>query len=570
MAAKPLVTIVLLDRAHQAETRVACVPSPSHGGEFRYRLTLPEDPLVAVRFEARLDAGQAWCLDHARTLAEVHGRVRPPFPVGRFVVIASGGVLRRVEFPQLGPLVLSKGPGTLLVESTLRDVGRCGLLAWGRDKFVADPRVHDIEVACHEIDSLDDCLWAEPYPDGAHAAMCLTDHADFDTCDKIRLLLPLFEQTGFRFTKSVFPHSDPHPTNARKREPGMENPEFRQLIGELARQGTEIAYHGLSPRIEAPAFQECARRTRLMEEFEPATWIDHGTGSYLFTRRNLLDGAVPLSSFLEAAGVRNYWSYFDIWGNPASRLSVWGEWSFNDWIAEESANFLRLASPARAALRAVRYSVSNLVGEFDLLAPDNRWKGMVHNAGLHWRLREQPAVLYTRAGLNALLDPAAPWVFDTVLLNHLGSQLSPGNLDRLCRESGLMLAHCYIGWQSLAGNVFSPEGDLRIEPAFAGALEHAAALRTRHRLCTLSFRDLRRSLTAFANTRFCKTPRGWTVTTHGDVAVTIAGYASASHGSLATLGTARADGPITYCEVSANGTLFIPARNTSAAAALTG
>jgi hypothetical protein len=99
---------------------------------------------VAVRFEARLDAGQAWCLDHARTLAEVHGRVRPPFPVGRFVVIASGGVLRRVEFPQLGPLVLSKGPGTLLVESTLRDVGRCGLLAWGQDKFVADPRVLDI------------------------------------------------------------------------------------------------------------------------------------------------------------------------------------------------------------------------------------------------------------------------------------------------------------------------------------------------------------------------------------------------------------------------------------------
>jgi hypothetical protein len=523
-----------------------------------YRIDLPADPSVAVFYKAEIEAHRAWSLTSRRTFEEIRGSVRPPFPLGRVLIVETNGRLHRIEFPQLGPLQVTKERGTIRIESTVRDIERCGLLAWGRDKFTGYGRTLDIEVLYEPLESLEECLWAEPYPNGARAVVCLTDHADFDSCEKIRLLLPLLERAGFRFTKSVFPHSDPHPTSAKKNEPGIENPTYRRLIEELADQGTEIAFHGLSPRIDAPAFKECVRRFDLLAEFDPVTWIDHGTGAYLFTRQNQLDGGVALSSFLEFGGIRNYWSYFDLWGNPARRLSMWTEWTAGDWLSEEAANVGRVRSPLRAVLHGLRYSASNLLGEFGRLEPGGGWRAVAANVKLDWGVRRDPAVLYTRAGLTALSDPDSAWVFDTVLLNYLGHQLQPANLERLCEESGMMLAHCYLGWRRFAGNVFAPNGELRVEPRFVEAVEHAALLQRNARLALLSFRDLRRSLTAFANTRIHRTARGWRIQSRGEVPITIAGVRAAEGGSFLMLPATRTEETVAYCDVPANCELFIP------------
>ena len=364
-----------------------------------------------------------------------------------------------------------------------------------------------------------ECLWLEPYRRGARAAVCLTDHADYDSVEKLGLLANRFIRHGIRVTKSVFPQSDPI---LGKAEPGLDVSPYRKLVETLREHGNEIAFHGFGPRAAAPSIKECARRAALMREFDATTWIDHGTGEYLFSRSSTLPDGRSLTAFLEDFGVRNYWSYVDIWNNPFHDTSILASRTESD-VCSDVAFSLR--SVGQFSLQKRAYALSHglraVFGERAAVSimqqplRRQRWRDALHSRAFLLRLRRAPVVLYGMDGSAALaLAANSLWVFDTILLNHLGLQLRPEALKGLVRNSGLLLGHCYFGAHRsyMWGNCFVGEGTgVTLDPKFEADLERLGDLQQTGELVTLSFAELRESLESFRDSQMIRNEEGWVI-----------------------------------------------------------
>jgi hypothetical protein len=385
--------------------------------------------------------------------------------------------------------------GRVTAQALVLDRPRCGLSLWGDGKLEAGGRRLRLELLWDRLGSPGECLWVEPYPGGARAAICLTDHADFDTVDGVGHLAELFGRAEFRFTKSVFPHSQPR---RAKNEPGLDVPPYARLIDRLYEQGTEIAFHGFGPRVECPAAPECARRARLMERYQPTTWIDHGTGSYLFSRSARLPDGTALLEFLAGLGVKNYWSYVDLWEDPLTDLSIWSRRSERDLVPEAPAAVRRLG-----VREAMLHPLRNLVGSeaapgLRSRPPDGkRWRA----AWRSWRalreLRASPLGIYGLDGAGWECGLSGRWVFDTVLLKHPAAQLQPSLVERLCARSGLLLGHVYLCRRGAAD--------------WSGWLQNISERQKTGDLVTVSFAGLRRALESAAQARLARQHWGWTL-----------------------------------------------------------
>jgi len=482
--------------------------------------SLPGVDLARVAVHLECDA--AWSLTPDRRLAPVTGTLYPPFPVGRFVVVESHEGLFKYHFPWGADFRLSRTTAGVDVAVTLLDWRRCGLALWGRQKLLRPPAKQTLLIYRDRLQSLSECLWLEPYPAGARAAVCLTDHADFDTVEKLRLLTDLFVRTDVRLTKSVFPHGD---RSGSKSMPGLDVAEYAGLVARLYEHGTEIAYHGFGPLAPAPPVEECVRRAAALERFQPSTWIDHGTGSYLFSRLGLLGDGQQLTEFLAPYGIHNYWSYTDIWENPFGDLSSWHVRAGSDVMEDflQGAPLLRPKRPSQLAFLLFQ-SLKNTYG-VDQAGAIRRAPFAVRNwmaAFYHRRrlraLRARPFVLYGSDGMDFTLTQGATWVFDTILLNHPTVQLRPAVIRRLREDSGLLLAHRYLtsAHQYIAGNcVIRPKGRLRIAPSFAANLEYLAERQRAGDVVSVTFARLRESLTAFSRASLSRTETGWSGLVNG-------------------------------------------------------
>ncbi len=479
-------------------------PVDDDGWHRRYSCAVP-----AARLSVVLPRGDAWRLTADRTFEALPGRGSTVFPLATFLVTRGDGFWRW-SLPRATLRALRFSEGRAVADLQIYRPAACGLTFWGAGKLQPPPAEETVEITADRLNDLSECIWIEPFPHGAKGVLCLTDHADFDSSEKLRLLAPLVERTGFRFTKSVFPHGDPLPGRPDKSEPGLDDPVFRREVARLHELGVEIAYHGFSPRRDAPPAEECSRRAEAMAAFAPRTWIDHGTGDYLLSRQARLGGGVDLVPFLDRLGIENYWSYFDVWDNPLGDLDSWRA-SGPARVAAEGARLLRLspAIPAGARRHCFRHVFGNLVGEHAYLEP--AWRSALAHVPRLWRLRSAPQLLYGFDGRSPLMAPAKYWVFDTTLLNHLAVQIVPDTLDRLAKDSALCLGHTYLGWSpQLGSNVFGQDrGALHVLPAFAESLEHLALLQKRRELAAVPFKDLRASLSAFAEARILRGPRGW-------------------------------------------------------------
>jgi hypothetical protein len=124
-------------------------------------------------------------------------------------------------------------------------------------------------------------------------------------------------------------------------------------------------------------------------------------------------------------------------------------------------------------------------------------------------------VLYDLNGHCSLMSNQRIWVFDTVLLNHLAFQLRPTNIDLLCKQNGLLLAHCYFGHQkSEYGkmNCFVKEGDREsMIPEFTEDIRYISEKQSQKELVTLSFNALRTALTNFIDASLIRISQGWEV-----------------------------------------------------------
>jgi hypothetical protein len=479
-----------------------------------------------------IQCDEAWYLSSNRSLLALTGRVVPPFPVGRFVVVKTRHGFFKYDFPWPSGFELYKLKSGIEIKAAIQNKQKCGLSLWSSQGFSELPQKFALPVSRDRLSSPFECLWLEPYPRGARAAICLTDHADFDSVDKLELLVDLFIKNNFRFTKTVFPQSEPIKGKA---EPGMDVRQYANLIERLYEQGSEIAYHGFGPRVQAPSMEECVRRAEVMRRFQATTWTDHGTGSYLFSRGGTLKDGTKLTEFLKPFGVINYWSYTDIWNNPFRNLKCWQTRGVASIPGDMLVGFSS-AQTLGGASYLLMHAFSNILGEQGRealrVAPlqKRNWMKALSSHKQIQSLITSPVVIYGQDGSGFSLNIEGVWIFDTILLNHLAIQLEPRLIDRLYEESGLLVAHCYLGatHKYIFGNCFiDSQPGLSLEPSFVRNIEYLAERQRRGDVVSLSFAQLRECLVSFVKTSLVRHEYGWLARTDaGRSQLVIAGECS--------------------------------------------
>lgn len=304
--------------------------------------------------------------------------------------------------------------------------------------------------------------------------------------------------------------------------PGLDVPEYKKYVDLLYESGSEIAYHGLSSRDHPPPLSECLRRIDMMSTYSPKTWIDHGVGDYLFSKAAVFKEGPSLLEVLGKVGIENYWSYTDVWENPARHLHVWTK--RKPFIAFSNMLYFLLDKKRVSVPLLIYYGSSvpkNLLGQYHLrpvLKEPWRMRAWKSVATQAWGLKychENPMVLYDRSGQCSLMSNQKIWVFDTILLNHLSFQLRPDNIDLLCKQNGLLLAHCYFGHhRNKYGSVncfVSEDTYPALIPEFVEDVQYISEKQRQRDVVALSFNALRCALTNFINASLVRTTIGWEI-----------------------------------------------------------
>lgn len=487
----------------------------------RYSLTLPTSTEGTDRIQVTcfFPAEEAYFLSHDRQILPLSRETHPPYPVGCVLWIREEHILHQIDLPKYPHLKLYKQDHVIVAQFVIQDRYGSGLILWGANKLKKSPVTEQIYVRVNRLSSLEDAVWFEPYPNGARSVVCLTDHPDFDSVPKLRLLSELFSKTSICITKGVFPSSDPQ---LGRMEPGIDVPEYQKSVDMLYGSGSEIAYHGLSPGRDAPSVAECLRRIDMMSQYFPKTWIDHGTGDYLFSRGAVLKEGVSLVEMLSKVGVENYWSYTDVWENPARDLHVWTKRKL--FLAFSNVLYFLWDKKRVRVPQLLYYGSSvlkNLLGQYHVRPIKNTpwrmsaWKSVAAQAGRLKYYHGNPMVLYDMSGQCSFMSKERIWLFDTILCNHLAFQLRPPNVDLLCKENGLLLAHCYFGHQKNkygTMNCFVDDGaNPALIPEFIENITYISEKQSQRELVTLSFTALRDALTNFANVSLVRTASGWEI-----------------------------------------------------------
>jgi hypothetical protein len=234
-------------------------------------------------------------------------------------------------------------------------------------------------------------------PQGARAAIAITDHADQSSPDTLRALLygssdphaPRYGRGGFfghhlRLTKSLFYDS------AGAAPPQLDDPRVRELADEMVAHGSEVIPHSATPRADSREVTE--RALAYFQRFAARTWIDHQheTNCEAFTDRGWKRGdPYYIADLLDRYGYRYVWS--------ASEL----------------------AQPANTAA-------------LDLLLPDHP------ELRAPWLFAHGP----DEPGAPRLLLWSSQWMY--LDARRLYALYAPAALDRLESRRGLHIAHTYL------------------------------------------------------------------------------------------------------------------------------
>jgi hypothetical protein len=503
------------------EVRISIVEENFWTAQYCLNIPTPPEGTDRIEITCLFCAEDAYFLSHDRQILSLPSTASPPFPAGCIFWLKAGDMLSQIDLPKYPYLRLHKQGNRVTATFVIQDRFGSGLILWGDHKIRKSSSEKQIHVRANRLRSLQEAAWLEPYSNGARSVICLTDHPDFDTIPKIRLLEKVLSKNNIRITKGVFPNSD---AMLGRKEPGVDVPEYKNLIDRIHESGSEIAYHSLSPHADPPPLSECLRRIEIMRRnYSSTTWIDHGYGAYLFSKDAVFkEGASLVDILNKAGGVENYWSYTDVWENPTRNLDVWEHRN----LCGAFSNYLSfLWDKKRVSIPlAVYYGSSvlkNLFGPFHLLPLINKpwrldtWKSVAEHSLWLKYYHENHMVLYDLNGHSSLMSNKHIWVFDTVLLNHLAFQLRPSNIDLLCKQNGLLLAHCYFGHQkNVYGSLNCFVGDggsLSMIPKFIENFEYISEKQSQRELITLPFNALRTTLTNFANATLRRTSKGWDI-----------------------------------------------------------
>ncbi|HEX6534332.1 MAG TPA: hypothetical protein VF041_07035 [Gemmatimonadaceae bacterium] len=330
------------------------------------------------------------------------------------------------------------------------------------------------------------------FPAGHEAAFVITDHSDFDGVGRLAAFLDGSAGArgwlgrGLRLTKGVFalPSTPPPP---RVPAPSLADSAYLRLVRRLHGDGSEIAPHGVNESGNVPPERFREGLARVAMEFAPRTWIDHGmTLRYAYT----LGGAgaeYDLLGALRSHGITTLWSYHDAPSAAVGSLDQLAPRRRDTAVMAlllsrhlgrgaplVAAHYLRslarerLGGPAgqlvATALSLVRHSYMThshgYGGAHGAIAAAVLAAGSLGSARRRARelARQAPEPPYTRdeaLAMGALVYPerAAPLadatpddllLFATMEVLHTRDAYTPAALDRLARERGAHIGHCYL------------------------------------------------------------------------------------------------------------------------------
>ena len=166
------------------------------------------------------------------------------------------------------------------------------------------------------------------FPSGLEACFCITDHCDFDSNEKLEILLygdcnnNGWLGKGLKMTKGVFPLAS-KPWH-RKEVASLEDKDYNKTIKMLHEDGSEIVPHGIqdSASLEVDHSLFSSTLSIFTSKWHPGTWIDHGK----FLEYSYLKGGDKneylLLEQLEKSGIKLLWSYHDISSDSSAGLNL--------------------------------------------------------------------------------------------------------------------------------------------------------------------------------------------------------------------------------------------------------
>ncbi len=460
-----------------------------------------------------------WSINSTRDLKEINESFLY-FPSGCFVVIKMEDNFYRIDLPKSPFQSVKKSKRGFAIRIPLKNRKSCGLSLFSEDKIISLNDYFSFSLLINKIQTPEQTAWAEPFPGGANSALVITDHADWESIEKFGEISRLLVKNKINITKSVFPYTEEYEGSLYH---GLNTPGYKELLQEFYQAGNEIAFHGFTSARNAPSITKCRELMNEMADFNPETWIDHGIGDYLFSRKGILENGERLIDFLTSYGIKNLWSYGDTINNP--------DWNLNSFSVRSSSQIFAdmlsgIAGNSNFKPAAILYIIDhcqrNFLGHYVrqkiLSAPVSAatYRFISKEYRLIKHIRKFPLSIYGENGFSPLLNKEHTWIFDTVLSIHLTHQLRKKAIDRLIDDGGIAILHTYFANQKpyIVNNVFTTmKGKNQILPKFKNSLEYIAEKQSTKEIITLPFNKLRASLEKLAKTKMLIKNNEWKIST---------------------------------------------------------
>jgi len=369
------------------------------------------------------------------------------------------------------------------------------------------------------------------FPGGAEAAYVITDHCDFDHAERLKILLEgdgrengWLEQ-GLRMTKGVF--AIPSLTPRRRPAPTLAESSYRDLIKRLQLDGSEIVPHGLNEAGNIPGSIFSAELKSFAAAWSPTTWIDHGsTLEYCYTMGGATNPEFDLLTSLTGSGISTLWSYHDVPVQSSSTLNLFLPPEGVHWTDfRQTLRHLAVGEPlvalhylrslmhhtlkgtwgriviqAMSTLRSIGmtwYKERHLTGHdvhqgwkkfaqsYRMLQAGKTESGISRHPHTARELALMAAVVYPERGvpLHQVRDEDL-LLFTTLETVHVRDSYTPDAVDRLLKERGLHVGHCYLlnDLPYIAG-IFQPgKQPVRLSVQWTRAVRHLSSLVRAERL----------------------------------------------------------------------------------------
>ncbi len=307
-------------------------------------------------------------------------------------------------------------------------------------------------------------------PIGFVPTVTFTDHCDFDESQLLKTQRKFLKSAGIRITKGFFTYTYSHRGDFTAMDQEGMQEEYRLWEND----GHELAYHGLSRSFGKNSWEEFRNLSSPVGFNKVSTYIDHGFLEYNFTKIPTTESQVWFRK-MEEKGIDLIWNYIDIVeANALSNNQLIPGTSSIEAINKCANHHFKNNLPldksrdlktwlAYGTSESLNNSIKNLSGYanrgsgnpikftdflinltrtiFYSLDPEIWRKNIFEIAKPFSFNRFSPVIFKAVNQINSNI-----YSFQTISVKDLETVFSRISIDKLCRESGLMIAHTYFAF----------------------------------------------------------------------------------------------------------------------------